>query len=98
MSTLHERNALAEILLDTVKELVDALEPFGQTLLAMEPEAWPADAVAVRVAYGRFELARKAATAVGHRLTLEQIAVEFELVEAYWRNGGPVRLGPPPPG
>ncbi|MBG7704877.1 hypothetical protein HCJ76_44150 [Streptomyces sp. MC1] len=97
MSNTRERDVFGTLLMEQVMELGAALEPFGQTLLTMDPDSWPSIAVTVRVAHRGFEVALKFAQAAGIKnLTMERLADEYNVrVEAREMfPDGPPRIGP----
>jgi hypothetical protein len=97
MSNERERVEFGTLLMEQVMELGAALEPFGQTLLTMNPEAWPSIAVTVRVAHRGFEVALKCAQAAGITgLTMAKIADDYEAMREYQRMfpDGPPYVGP----
>lgn len=94
MANSKERGRIGDLLLREAVALAEALEPFGQKLLTMTPDTWPEDATAVRVAHHGFEVALESARAVGHGVSLVEIARQTEERREYLRMGGPGRLGP----
>ncbi|MEU5181193.1 hypothetical protein AB0G49_14185 [Streptomyces longwoodensis] len=98
MTNIREREQLGSLLAGQVMELGAALAVYGQTLLTMQPEAWPEEATAVRVAHRGYEVALKAARLAGVQgLSVERLADEYAARTEYAElfPDGPAYVGPP---